>query len=172
MIEIIKANVEHSKLIAELAQQTFSESHGHSASKDDINNFILKTYNTETIRKEFENKQVAYHLIYDNQALAGFSKIELQSPHLNISDKNITKLDRIYLLEAFQGKQLGAKLLDFNIALSKKQHQNGIWLVVWTENNKAVNFYKKMGFEIAGAYDFQISETHSNPNHVMYLEYK
>ncbi|EPR74490.1 transcriptional regulator [Winogradskyella psychrotolerans RS-3] len=171
MIEIIKADAEHSQLIAELAQQTFFESHGHSASKDDINNFILKTYNAEAIRKEFENKQVAYHLIYDNEILAGFSKIELQCPNINISEKNITKLDRIYLLEAFQGKQLGVKLLDFNIALSKKQHQNGIWLVVWTENNKAVNFYKKMGFKIAGAYDFQISETHTNPNHVMYLEY-
>ena len=47
MVDIIKANAEHSELIAKLAQQTFSESHGHSASKDDINNFILRTYNTE-----------------------------------------------------------------------------------------------------------------------------
>ncbi|REE08141.1 ribosomal protein S18 acetylase RimI-like enzyme [Winogradskyella pacifica] len=171
MVDIIKANAEHSDLIAKLAQQTFSESHGHSASKEDINNFILRTYNTEAIRKEFENKQVDYHLIYFNKTIAGFSKIELQCPNININDKNITKLDRIYLLEAFQGKQLGVKLLDFNIALSKKQHQNGIWLVVWTENQKAINFYTKMCFEIAGAYDFKISETHTNPNHVMYLKY-
>ncbi|AUC77604.1 GNAT family N-acetyltransferase [Olleya sp. Bg11-27] len=171
MVEIIQANAEHSDLIAKLAQRTFSESHGHSASKEDINNFILRTYNTEVIRKEFENKQVDYHLIYFNKTIAGFSKIELQCPNINISEKNITKLDRIYLLEAFQGKQLGVKLLDFNIALSKKQHQNGIWLVVWTENQKAINFYSKMGFEIAGAYDFKISETHTNPNHVMYLKY-
>ena len=171
MVDIIKANAEHSELIAKLAQQTFSESHGHSASKEDINNFILRTYNTEAIRKEFENKEIDYHLIYYNETIAGFSKIELQCPNINISDKNITKLDRIYLLEAFQGKQLGVKLLDFNIALSKKQHQNGIWLVVWTENKKAVNFYSKMGFAIAGAYNFQLSETHSNPNHVLYLKY-
>ena len=171
MVEIIKANAEHSDLITKLAQQTFSESHGHSASKEDINNFILRTYNSEAIRKEFENKKVDYHLIYFNKTIAGFSKIELQCPNINISEKNITKLDRIYLLEAFQGKQLGVKLLDFNIALSKKQHQNGIWLVVWTENQKAINFYTKMGFEIAGAYDFKISETHTNPNHVMYLKY-
>ncbi|QXP59967.1 GNAT family N-acetyltransferase [Olleya sp. HaHaR_3_96] len=171
MVEIIQANTEHSDLIAKLAQQTFSESHGHSASKEDINNFILRNYNTEVIRKELENKQVDYHLIYFNKTIAGFSKIELQCPNINISEKNITKLDRIYLLEAFQGKQLGVKLVDFNIALSKKQHQNGIWLVVWTENQKAINFYSKMGFEIAGAYDFKISETHTNPNHVMYLKY-
>ena len=115
MVDIIKANAEHSELIAKLAQQTFSESHGHSASKEDINNFILRTYNTEAIRKEFENKQIDYHLIYYNETIAGFSKIELQCPNINISDKNITKLDRIYLLEAFQGKQLGVKLLNFNI---------------------------------------------------------
>lgn len=171
MITITKAKPEHSKLIATLGKQTFFESHGHSASKKDVANFISKTYNEATVLKEFENKNSVYHLLYVDQTLAGFSKIQLQTPNINISDQNITKLDRIYLLEAFHGKQLGAKLLDFNIKLSKQNNQNGLWLVVWVENHKAINFYKKKGFEIVGVYDFKISETHSNPNHVMFLKH-
>ncbi|MEQ3664907.1 MULTISPECIES: GNAT family N-acetyltransferase [unclassified Olleya] len=171
MIKIIKATPEDSKLIATLGQQTFRESHGHSAPKEDIDRFILNTYNTDAIFKEFENKKAVYHLLYYDNQLAGFSKIQLETPNANLSDKNITKLDRIYLLDAFQGKQLGVTLLDFNIALSKQHNQNGLWLVVWVENKKAIQFYNKKGFKIVGAYDFNISKTHSNPNHVMFLEY-
>ncbi|MHA7943975.1 GNAT family N-acetyltransferase [Formosa sp. 3Alg 14/1] len=168
MVEIIKANQTHSDLIVEVGTQAFRESHGHSASKTDIDSYISKTYKKETILEEFNNQKVLYHLIYSDGVIAGFSKIELDTTNKNITDLSITKLDRIYLLEAFHGKQLGAKLFQFNVELSKKQHQNGIWLAVWTENQKAVNFYQNMGFKIVGAFDFKISETHSNPNHIMY----
>jgi len=171
MVKIIKANASHSELIVEIGKQTFLESHGHSASKESIQDYISRTYNKAAILKEFDNTNVNYHLIYCDRVIAGFSKIELHTTNKNIADTNISKFDRLYILESFQGKKLGAQLFNFNIELSKKQKQNGIWLAVWTENQKALHFYQKMNFKIAGAYDFKISETHSNPNHIMYLEY-
>jgi len=171
MVKIIKANATHSEFIARIGEQTFFESHGHSASKEDIESYISKTYNKEAILEEFNKEKVLYHLIYCDGDIAGFSKIELVTTNKNIADLNITKLDRIYLLEGFHGKQIGTRLFQFTIELSKKQYQNGIWLAVWTENQKAVNFYQKMDFKVVGAFDFKISETHSNPNHIMYLKY-
>jgi GNAT superfamily N-acetyltransferase len=172
MVEIIQANATHTELIVAIGKQAFRESHGHSASKEDIDDYISKTYNTDKILKEFDHRNVHYHLIYSDGSIAGFSKIELHTKNENINASALTKLDRIYLLEAFHGKKLGVQLFQYNIELSKKQNQNGIWLAVWTENQKAVTFYQKMGFKIVGAFDFKISETHKNPNHIMYLEYK
>ena len=171
MIEIIKATNEHSELIAEIGKQAFWESHGHSASKEDINSFISKNYNKDAISKEFENTNVKYHLVKFNDKIAGFSKIELSTPNQNIGDLKITKLDRLYLLKEFYGKNLGSKLFDYNIEISKQNNQQGIWLAVWKENHKAISFYTKSGFKIVGEYNFKISETHSNPNHIMYLKY-
>lgn len=171
MIKIIKAEVELAALIAEIGEKTFWESHGISASKVDINAFVSKTYTKEALVKELENKNNTYHLIYYNSKLAGFSKIVLNAPNNNIKPKNVTKLDRFYLLKAFYGQKLGLKLFDFNVALSKKNKQEGIWLAVWVENQRAINFYQKAGFKIVGEYNFQISPTHSNPNHIMYLSF-
>ena len=171
MIKIIKAEVEHAALIAEIGEKTFWESHGISASKVDINAFVSKTYTKEALVKELENKNNTYHLIYYNSKLAGFSKIVLNAPNNNIKPKNVTKLDRFYLLKAFYGQKLGLKLFDFNVALSKKNKQEGIWLAVWVENQRAISFYQKAGFKIVGEYNFQISPTHSNPNHIMYLSF-
>ena len=91
--------------------------------------------------------------------------------HPEIGHKTITKLERIYLLREFYGSQLGKELFHFNLELSKRNAQTGMWLYVWTENERAVRFYKKNGFKAIGRYDFKISENHSNPNYLMWLEY-
>ena len=91
MIQIIKATIKHSEIIAEIGKQAFWESHGHSASKEDIDSFISKNYNKEAITKEFENTNVHYLLIQFQDKIAGFSKIELSTPNQNISEPNITK---------------------------------------------------------------------------------
>jgi ribosomal protein S18 acetylase RimI-like enzyme len=172
MIKIVKVGVEYAELIANIGEKAFLESHGHSASIEDVNRFISKTYNKTSISKEFENTKVQYHLIYLNDKVAGYSKIELNSSNKDINAVNVTKLDRLYLLKEFYGQKLGAKLLDFNIQLSKKNTQKGIWLAVWTENQTAINFYTKTGFKIVGKYNFKISETRSNPNHIMFLKFE
>ena len=172
MIKIVKASIEHSGLIAEIGKKTFLESHGNSASTKDINSFILKTYNKENISKEFKNTKTQYHIIYFNNKVAGFSKIELSTSNKNIDELSVTKLDRFYLLKEFYGKSLGLKLFDFNIQLSKSKNQKGIWLAVWVENYRAINFYEKLGFNIEGKYNFKISETKSNPNYIMFLKYE
>ena len=171
MLKIIKGEPKHCELIAKIGKETFLESHGESASKEDINTFISKTYTKDKLCKELENPTIEYHIIYYKNKVAGYSKIELNIPNTTIEHTNITKLDRFYLLKEFYGLQLGKVLVDFNIELSKKNLQKGMWLAVWIENKRAIKFYSKNGFKIVGKYDFQISKTHSNPNHIMYLAY-
>ena len=171
MIKIIKGEVKHCELIAKIGKKSFLESHGKSASKEAINTFISKTYTKEILYKELENPTIEYHIIYFKNKAAGFSKVELNIPNTNIKHPNSTKLDRFYLLKEFYGLQLGKILLNFNIELSKKNLQKGMWLAVWIENKRAIKFYTKNGFKIVGKYNFQISKTHSNPNHIMYLAY-
>ena len=74
MIEILKANVNDSELIAQLGKQTFIESHGHSASESEINTFISKYYTTKAVAKEFNNLNVIYHLVKYKNSVVGFSK--------------------------------------------------------------------------------------------------
>lgn len=169
-VEFIRATSIDHVLLSKLSEQTFLESHGNSASKEDLATFTNKSYNKKTYVEELNNPNNIYYLLYVNQQIAGYSKIVLNTPNQNIVQQNITKLDRIYLLKKFYGLQLGEKLLHLNISIAKKKQQKGLWLAVWVDNLRGFNFYKKMGFKIVGNYDFQISETHSNPNHIMHLE--
>ncbi|OBX21201.1 MULTISPECIES: GNAT family N-acetyltransferase [Bizionia] len=171
MIKIIKANVSHAETLSLIGRQTFLESHGVSASKTDIDTYINLKFTKTAFETELVDSNNIFHILLYDEKPIGYSKIMYSIPQKNIPFKNVTKLERIYVLKAFHNLKLGKELLNFNVSLSQKNTQSGMWLYVWTENHRAVNFYKKTGFEIVGSYDFKISETHSNPNHQMLLTY-
>jgi len=171
MVQIKKADITHTKLLSKLSTASFLVPHGHSASKKDVDSYVAKSFSEETFAKELENASNKYYIIYYKDEVAGFSKGVFNSENKDIKATNVMLMSRLYLLEEYYGFGLGKALFDFNVSLAKQYKQAGIWLVVWTENARAIDFYKKRGFKKVGDYDFKISETHSNPNHVLYLAF-
>jgi len=171
MTSIRKANIADLELLANMGRQTFIESHGHCASADDIDAYVAEKYSHEACKKELEDTNNNYQIVYDNKRPAGYSKIILNSTHPNIVLPLVTKLERLYLLKDFYDLQLGSALFKHNQQISKLNGQLGMWLFVWKDNERAVNFYFKNGFKIVGSHNFKISEDHANPNHQMLLIY-
>jgi ribosomal protein S18 acetylase RimI-like enzyme len=169
MTKIVQAGIADASLLSQIARITFIESHGHSASPEDINSYVTATYNIQKLEEELSDTNNNYHLLYLDDRIAGYSKIVFNSTYAGSPVQHITKLDRIYLLQEFHHLKLGTQLLEFIINLAKQNHQCGIWLFVWTANEKAVNFYTQNGFSIIGSHEFKISPRHSNPNHQMLL---
>ena len=169
MPEIIKATEKDVALLSSLATNTFIESHGHSAPATDINNYIDEKYNEAVLKEELNDPQNIYHIIYYGEKPAGYSKIVYNQPYENSALQNITKLERIYILQEFYNVQLGKALFRFNVVLAKQNKQAGMWLYVWKENTRAFNFYTRAGFTIIGSHNFKISATHANPNHQLLL---
>ena len=171
MNQITKATIKDTKLLSKISVDSFLPAHGHSASKEDIDTYIAKNFNEEKLFRELANPENEYYFIYHKDKIAGYSKVIFNSSNENIDVNQITQMSRLYLLEEFYDLNLGKELFNFNIAISKQNNQKGIWLAVWIENKRAIKFYKKKGFEIVGSFDFKISKTHSNPNHILYLAY-
>ncbi len=169
MTSIVKATRNDYRLLSEIAKVTFMESHGHSAKLEDVNFYISQKYPESIFEEELLNNENIYHIIYSDNVVAGFSNIILNSPYSGSKNQHIAKLERLYLLREFYGQKLGRRLFEFNINIARENNQAGIWLYVWKENQRAINFYQKVGFTIIGSYDFKISDTHSNPNHQMFL---
>ena len=133
MHEIIKATEKDVALVSTLATNTFLQSHGHSAPAADINNYIAAKYNEAILKEELNDPQNIYHIIYCDEKPAGYSKIVYNQPYENSVQQNITKLERIYILQEFYNVQLGKALFRFNVALAKQNQQAGMWLYVWKE---------------------------------------
>ncbi len=132
---------------------------------------MIQKYSDDVLREELLDPANIYYIIYYNDEAAGYSKTILNSPYTNSKTKNLAKLERLYLLRKFYNLNLGQELFTFNIKLMKENGQTGVWLFVWKENQRAINFYIKNGFKIIGSHDFKISDTHSNPNYHMLIEF-
>jgi ribosomal protein S18 acetylase RimI-like enzyme len=66
--------------------------------------------------------------------------------------KNINKIEAVYISPEFQGFGLGKKLYD--TAYGLLNHNNHTFLDVFSLNSKAINFYKKLGFLETGKKTF------------------
>jgi GNAT superfamily N-acetyltransferase len=171
MISVIKATERDYNSIITIGKLSIAESHRGSCSAEDMTEFLERNYNGDAIKKELNDINNIYHIINYNEKPAGFSKIILNAKHPNIVSENVTKLDRIYLLKEFYGLKLGLELLNFNLRLSRNNHQSGMWLYTWIGNHRAINFYLKAGFTIIGNHNFHVTKTHYDECHQLFLDF-
>lgn len=169
MIRIIQPKTEHAHILADIGSRSFIESHGHSASEKDIQNYVSVHFNEQVFEKEIADPNNIYHLVFVNEVPVAYSKLRLNTRMPGIKERQVCKLDRLYVLKEVYDKGIGKNLFDVNVNYAKVHEQKGMWLFVWTENHRAIRFYEKQGFVNAGDTSFKISETHSNPNYYMYL---
>ena len=62
--------------------------------------------------------------------------------------EDVNKIEAVYVLEDFQGTGLAQKLYDVSYGLLNQN--NDTFLDVFSLNSKAINFYKKLGFNETG----------------------
>ena len=171
MIQIKKAKIKDVKALSIVGKKAFFTPHKEVIPKEIMKAYLENSFSEENLVKEITNPDYQYNLIYVKGDLAGFSKIIINHENENLHDTNITKMERLYLVEDFYGLGLGKELFQHNLKLVKQQNQKGIWLYVWIKNDRALAFYKKAGFKKIASYDFPISDTETRINDVLYLEF-
>jgi ribosomal protein S18 acetylase RimI-like enzyme len=63
-----------------------------------------------------------------------------------LKDERAMEIERIYVLKDFHGKNVGQLLYQKAIDIALVKKADYVWLGVWEENPRAINFYKKNGF--------------------------
>ncbi|MFN5985877.1 MAG: GNAT family N-acetyltransferase, partial [Chitinophagaceae bacterium] len=64
----------------------------------------------------------------------------------------------IYVIQEYQGKKAGQQLYEKAIQVAKEKKAKYLWLGVWEENHKAIQFYKKNGFEVFDQHVFVLGD--------------
>ena len=171
MIRIVPVQKEDVPLLVRIGRRSLLESHGRSAPAEVFDAYLADKFTEAALHEELADAANVFHLLYYNDEPAGYSKIVYNCPIEPVASPRITKLERLYLLSEFYDKKLGHRLLQFNIDLSKRAGQEGMWLYVWKENKRALQFYERTGFVIVGDGWFRLTDTHANPNWQMYRWY-
>ncbi|WP_245411868.1 GNAT family N-acetyltransferase [Phyllobacterium leguminum] len=106
----------------------------------------------------------------DTVGIVGFVHISsgAKSPVENCSDLEIVTL---YVQSRHQHNGVGQRLLEAALRHCASSGRPNVWLTVNAENERAIGFYLKNGFERVGETQFQIGDQ-AYPNHVLRFRFR
>jgi ribosomal protein S18 acetylase RimI-like enzyme len=154
---IKKAGEQHAEILSKIGGDTFYETFKPYNTESDIRQYISKAYAIDVIKQNLINPNIVYYLCYDADVVIGYIKLIHHATYKGLTNHTI-ELEKIYVLASYFGSGAGKLLMDCAITHSKEAGFDTLFLGVWQENERAVNFYKKIGFEVFETRQFQLGE--------------
>jgi ribosomal protein S18 acetylase RimI-like enzyme len=154
-IIIRKATDYEAETVAGIGRKTFYETWKSVNTEEDLQLYMNLSFDPVKIKKELENDAVnTFLLALADDEVAGYAKLRNDRTYDQLKGMRALEMERIYVTRKFQDHKVGKALMDKSISLAKEGKYEWLWLGVNQENDKAINFYKKYGFEIFGTKQF------------------
>ena len=157
-IEIKEIGVDFLEELAEVGKQTFFETFQEFNSKEDMKLYLQKHFNKSSLIKELQTKSSFFYLCFFNGEVSGYLKLNTGSAQTESFDESHLEIERLYILENFQWRGLGKTLIEKSFEEAQKKGKSKVWLGVWENNEKALEFYKKLGFKEFGRHIFMLGK--------------
>jgi diamine N-acetyltransferase len=150
MIRIELAEEKEYAVIQAIAHETWYPTFGEILSREQIKYMLDMMYSIQSITEQVSKKGHVFLLAKEGEDSLGYASYQF-----DYQGTNKTKLHKIYILPTAQGKGVG-KLLMNEVVKIAKLHGSSVLSLNVNRNNKAVDFYEKIGFEKAGTEDIDI----------------
>lgn len=145
-IEIIKIDINDIKALQQIGRQTFAETFGESNSPENMAKYLEKAYADEKLSEELNNPNSVFYFAKADCQVIGYLKLNFGVSQTELKDNTALEIERIYVTKEYHGKKVGQLLYDKAIEVAKDKMVNYVWLGVWEENKRAIQFYAKNGF--------------------------
>jgi diamine N-acetyltransferase len=148
-ITIGQATAPDAPAVAALGAKVFTETFGHSVSKEDLEDFLSTTYSAEAIISDLGQPNKATLVARDaSGAVVGIVQLHRNQSYssIQVSAEEHAVLQKLYVDSNVHGQGIGSKL---TAAVEEQARQEGfkhLWLTVWEENFKAQKLYQRLGY--------------------------
>ncbi|KKB38991.1 GNAT family N-acetyltransferase [Bacillus thermotolerans] len=157
-IHIKECTLEDLHELQEVSYETFRETFKDQNSPENMDAYLTKAFNLEQLAQELSHPSSHFFFVYVHNETAGYLKVNTDEAQSEEMGEESLEIERIYIKSSFQGHGLGKYLLNKAIEMAMERNKRKVWLGVWEENEKAIAFYKKMGFVQTGAHSFYMGD--------------
>lgn len=151
-------DVKDLQVLQSLSKQTFTETFASSNTKENMDKYLEEALSLENLTEELNNPNSFFYFIEDNHTPIGYLKLNMGASQTELNDNSALEIERIYVTQAYQGKKVGQQLYEKAIQVAKEKGVEYIWLGVWEENHKAIQFYTKNGFTAFDKHIFTLGD--------------
>lgn len=155
-MQIRRAAPADATVLTSVAEQSFRDAYTGISSLADIDAYCAEAYQPDIQRREILDSGWVTSLAECEGRLIGFVQIRLHSPNACIPDPGPAEINRIYLMQSWQGKGVADQLLEHSLQALMAGGTRWVWLGVWERNPRAIAFYRKYLFSEMGEQNFQL----------------
>lgn len=161
MIPVSKIGTESIPVIQELAKKTWEIAYAKIISLDQMKYMLDLFYSEAALNKQMQDGH-QFIMAKDHNKPVGFASYSVKSPEEN----DTFRLQKIYVDPEQQGKGIGKLLIGFIINDISTYNAVNLELNV-NRRNKALEFYKKIGFRVIKEEDVNIGNGYFMNDYVL-----
>ena len=145
-IEIKKVILNDIDQLQEIGRKTFHETFSAGNTEENMRKYLDEGFSIEKLTTELNDKNAEFYFAALDSKVIGYLKLNFGQSQTELKDGRALEIERIYVLKDFHGKAVGQLLYERAIQVARETKADYVWLGVWEENPRAINFYKKNGF--------------------------
>jgi ribosomal protein S18 acetylase RimI-like enzyme len=145
-IKITKISLAQLVELQEIGRKTFAETFSSTNTEENMTTYLKEGFSEAKLTAELQNPESEFYFATLNQVVIGYLKINFGQAQTEIQNQNAVEIERIYVTQNFHGEKVGQLLFERALAIAKNKKVDFIWLGVWEENHRAIQFYTKNGF--------------------------
>jgi diamine N-acetyltransferase len=157
-ISIRLATKNDAELIADLSRQTFYETFASQNTVANMEKFMSEQFTREKLIREVNEPWLIFFLAFMDNEPVGYVKLRDGVVPSKLVGQSCIEIARIYSVQQMIGKGVGKKLMQISHDIATQRKKKFLWLAVWKENQRAIDFYSHSGFEKFGEQDFLLGD--------------
>jgi GNAT superfamily N-acetyltransferase len=155
---IRRADARDTAAVAAFLRDNFLLAYGHCSTPENVRKHVAVAFGTERIGAELDERELLTLVADDaDGGVAAVSQLAFASKTPACVAPPAVEVRRFYVAPAWHGTGLADALMAQSIALAAPRGK-ALWLSVWEEAPRAVGFYRRSGFAVAGTTLFVVGD--------------
>jgi ribosomal protein S18 acetylase RimI-like enzyme len=145
-IDIQKVTPDNIDQLQKIGRQTFYETFAAGNTEKNMTKYLDEVFSIIKLAAELSDTNAEFYFATLDNSVIGYLKLNFGQSQTELQEDKGLEIERIYVLKDFHGKSVGQLLYDKAMQIAIQKNADYVWLGVWEENPRAINFYKKNGF--------------------------
>jgi ribosomal protein S18 acetylase RimI-like enzyme len=144
--------------LAALARRVFTETFGAHFPPADLAAHLERAFGPGGLLADLEDPAIRFRMAEDEGDLAGYIKLAPMTLAVDHPPGSL-EVKQLYILAPWQGKGVAQALMDWAIESARAEDAPALYLSVWSKGERAIAFYRRYGFVMAGTAPFTVGGT-------------
>ncbi len=157
--DLRRATVADLAAFGEFSRRTFSGTYGPFQVPERMARHLDERLNDRLLGEELADSARTVLALAFGDEWAAYAMLRRDQHPDDVVAVRPVEIERFYVDPAWHGQGLAAPLMAATLAAARQDGHDVAWLGVWERNPRAIRFYERQGFRIAGRHTYVFDGT-------------